>query len=68
MGCSCYANIPFNDIFIKISMKTSIVVDEEGVMTFSEEMLKEFGWGEGDSIEFICNGDSSFTMRKIDER
>ncbi len=49
-------------------MKTSIVVDEEGVMTFSEEMLKEFGWGEGDSIEFICNGDSSFTMRKIDER
>ncbi len=49
-------------------MKTSIVVDEEGVMTFPEEMLKEFGWEEGDSIEFICNGDSSFTMRKIDER
>ena len=44
MGCSCYANIPFNEIFIKISMKTSIVVDKEGVMTFSEEMLS---WSRG---------------------
>jgi bifunctional DNA-binding transcriptional regulator/antitoxin component of YhaV-PrlF toxin-antitoxin module len=47
-------------------MITTLTVDDNGVLTFSEEILQETGWKEGDMLEFIDNGDS-FIMRKVDE-
>ncbi len=47
-------------------MKTTLIVDDDGILTFSEEILQETGWKEGDMLEFIDNGDS-FIMRKVDE-
>jgi len=47
-------------------MITTLTVDDNGVLTFSEELLQETGWKEGDMLEFIDNGDS-FIMRKVDE-
>tara|TARA_Y100000385_G_scaffold278286_1_gene326371 strand:- start:7694 stop:7840 length:147 start_codon:yes stop_codon:yes gene_type:complete len=47
-------------------MITTLTVDDNGVLTLSEEILQETGWKEGDMLEFIDNGDS-FIMRKVDE-
>ena len=47
-------------------MITTLTVDDDGVLTLSEEILQETGWKEGDMLEFIDNGDS-FIMRKVDE-
>jgi bifunctional DNA-binding transcriptional regulator/antitoxin component of YhaV-PrlF toxin-antitoxin module len=47
-------------------MITTLTVDDDGVLTFTEEILQETGWKEGDMLEFIDNGDS-FIMRKVDE-
>ncbi len=47
-------------------MITTLNVDDDGVLTLTEEILQETGWKEGDMLEFIDNGDS-FIMRKVDE-
>jgi bifunctional DNA-binding transcriptional regulator/antitoxin component of YhaV-PrlF toxin-antitoxin module len=47
-------------------MITTLTVDDDGFLTFTEEILQETGWKEGDMLEFIDNGDS-FIMRKVDE-
>ena len=47
-------------------MITTLTIDDDGVLTFTEEILQETGWKEGDMLEFIDNGDS-FIMRKVDE-
>ncbi len=47
-------------------MITTLTVDDDGVLTLTEEILQETGWKEGDMLEFIDNGDS-FIMRKVDE-
>jgi len=47
-------------------MITTLTVDDDGVLTFTDEILQETGWKEGDMLEFIDNGDS-FIMRKVDE-
>ena len=45
-------------------MRTTIVVDEDGVITFPDEMIKELGWKEGDVLEWIDNKDGSFLLKK----
>jgi bifunctional DNA-binding transcriptional regulator/antitoxin component of YhaV-PrlF toxin-antitoxin module len=47
-------------------MNTILTIDDDGVLTFTEEILQETGWKEGNMLEFIDNGDS-FIMRKVDE-
>jgi bifunctional DNA-binding transcriptional regulator/antitoxin component of YhaV-PrlF toxin-antitoxin module len=47
-------------------MITTLTVDDDGVLTFTDEILQETRWKEGDMLEFIDNGDS-FIMRKVDE-
>ena len=47
-------------------MKTTLTIDDNGVLTFTEELIQETGWKEGDMLEFIDNGDS-FILRKVDE-
>ena len=47
-------------------MITTLTIDDDGVLTFTDEILQETGWKEGDMLEFIDNGDS-FIMRIVDE-
>ncbi len=50
-----------------IIMKTTLTVGDDGVLTFSEELLKETGWKEGDMLEWIDNHDGSFSLIKMNE-
>ena len=45
-------------------MKTTLTVDENGILTFPDELIKETGWEEGDVLEWIPNYDGSFTLVK----
>ena len=45
-------------------MKTTLTVDENGILTFPDELMEELGWKEGDMLEWIPNDDGSFTLEK----
>ena len=45
-------------------ISTVLNVDDDGILTFPPELLKETGWEEGDSLQWIDNEDGSFTLRK----
>ena len=36
------------------------------IMPLSDEILKEAGWSEGDTLEWIDNKDGSYTLKKTD--
>ena len=42
-------------------------VDEDGVLTFPDELWNFMGWKEGDTVEFIDQEDGSFLLQKVDE-
>ena len=44
-------------------MKATLKVDKNGILTFTEELLQETGWKEGDELEWIDNNDGSFSLR-----
>ena len=48
-------------------MKTILTIGDDGVLTFSDELLKATGWKEGDVLEWIDNKDGSFSLVKPDE-
>ena len=48
-------------------MKTTLTIDEDGILTFPPEMIEELGWKEGDVLEWIDNNDGSFYLRKPNE-
>ena len=48
-------------------MKTTLTVDENGVLTFPDEMIKKLGWREGDILQWIDNGDGSWSLKKEEE-
>ena len=50
----------------KSETKTILTVDENGILTFPEELLEKTGWKEGDVLEWIDNNDGSFTLVKIE--
>ena len=45
----------------------TLKVNDDGVLTFTPEILEATGWKEGDVLEWIDRGDGSFELRKIDE-
>ena len=47
-------------------MKTTLTVDNNGILTFTPELLEETGWKEGDVLEWIDNKDGSFNLVKIE--
>ena len=49
-------------------MKTTLTVGDDGVLTFTDEILEELGWKEGDLLEWIDNKDGSLSLVKVDER
>ena len=48
-------------------MKTTLTVGDDGVLTFTNEILEELGWKEGDLLEWIDNKDGSLSLVKVDE-
>ena len=46
-------------------MNTTLNVDENGVLTLTDEVLEATGWKIGDEIEFIDNNDGSFSCIKV---
>ena len=47
-----------------MNMKYTLTVDEDGILNLPDELLKEAGWKEGDTLEWIPNEDGSFTLVK----
>ena len=48
-------------------MKTTLTIDNDGILTFPDELLKEIGWKEGDVLEWIPNDDGSFNLVKKED-
>ena len=48
-------------------MRTTLTVDDDGVITFPDEFIEKLGWKEGDVLEWIDNKDGSFTLKKSDD-
>ena len=48
-------------------MKTTLTIDDDGVLTFPPELLEVTGWKEGDMLEWIDREDGSFELRKSNE-
>jgi bifunctional DNA-binding transcriptional regulator/antitoxin component of YhaV-PrlF toxin-antitoxin module len=45
----------------------TVPIDEEGVLTFPDELIALTGWKEGDSLEWVDCGDGSFLLVKTDD-
>ena len=45
-------------------MRTTLTVDDDGVITFPDEMMKTLGWKEGDVLQWVDNKDGSFQLKK----
>jgi len=45
-------------------MRTTLTVDDDGMITFPDEMMKTLGWKEGDVLQWIDNKDGSFQLKK----
>ena len=48
-------------------MRTTLTVDDDGVLTFPDELIEELGWKEGDVLQWIDNKDGSFSLVKPNE-
>lgn len=44
----------------------TVPIDEDGILTFPDELMDKLGWKEGDELEWIDNKDGSFTLRKLE--
>lgn len=40
-------------------------IDEDGVLTFPEELIESLGWHEGDELRYFLNQDKSVTLINI---
>ncbi len=41
--------------------------DGESFIEFPDEVMEQVGWKEGDNIQWVDNGDGSFTLKKSEE-
>ena len=47
-------------------MRTTLTVDDDGVLTFPDELIEKLGWKEGDVLQWIDNKDGSFSLVKFE--
>ena len=40
-------------------------VDDDGVLTLPDEVIKELGWETGDTLQWIDNEDGSWTLKNV---
>ena len=45
----------------------TVLIDEEGILEFPDELIEKLGWKEGDELEWIDQGDGSFILVKIND-
>ena len=45
-------------------MRTTLIIENDDILTFTPEILEATGWKEGDVLEWINNNDGSFTLVK----
>ena len=48
-------------------MRTTLTVDDDGVITFPDELIEKLGWKEGDVLQWIDNNDGSFSLVKSND-
>ena len=48
-------------------MKTTLTVDDDGILTFPDELIEKLGWKEGDVLQWIDNNNGSFSLVKSDD-
>lgn len=48
----------------KVPKRYIVPVDDEGVLTFPDELMNALDWHEGDVLEWIDNNDGSFSLKK----
>ena len=48
-------------------MKTTLTVNNDGILEFPDDVLEELGWKEGDVLVWIDNKDGSHSLVKPDE-
>jgi len=48
-------------------MRTTLTVDDDGILTFPDELIEKLGWKEGDVLQWIDNNDGSFSLVKSDD-
>ena len=48
-------------------MRTTLTVDDDGVITFPNEMMEKLGWREGDVLQWIDNKDGSISLVKSND-
>tara|TARA_B100000927_G_scaffold271943_1_gene249231 strand:+ start:1025 stop:1174 length:150 start_codon:yes stop_codon:yes gene_type:complete len=49
-------------------MNTTLTVSDDGILTFTPELLEETGWQEGDELEWIDNKDGTWTLKKLNNK
>lgn len=47
-----------------VIMTWTTTVDDDGIITFPDDLMEKLGWKEGDILEWINNEDGSFTLKK----
>lgn len=45
-------------------MTWTTTVDDDGCITFPDDLMEKLGWKEGDILEWINNNDGTFTLKK----
>ena len=46
----------------------TVTLEDDGVLPLPDDLMTEAGWDVGDEIEWIDNGDGSWSMRRVDSR
>ena len=44
----------------------TVPIDEDGILTFPDELMDKLGWKAGDELEWIDNNDGTFTLKKLE--
>lgn len=42
-------------------------IDDDGIITFPQDMMDVTGWKEGDVLEWVDHGDQTFSLRKTND-
>ena len=48
-------------------MRTTLTVDDDGILTLPPELLETTGWKEGDMLLWVDNKDGAFSLIKPDD-
>lgn len=50
------------------TLRWTVPIDEDGVLTLPDELWALLGWKEGDQLEWVDQEDGSFLLVKVEEQ